>query len=223
MSGLGEILANGGLTAGEVGGVKHVRTYSRRAGSCFPTLAPQGWGTHIHGDALGGPPAWFVLNRGGLVRAFPPLLRKDGAPTFTEMLWVGHPPVFVLICGGLVRAFPPLLRKDGAPTFTEMLWVGPPAVFVLIRGGLVRAFPPLLRKDGAPTFTEMLWVGHPPPGYFHLVEELRRNGTLRQHLLDASYGLSGALFVFYEAESYMSVAVVAEAYSWGHGYFGFGE
>ncbi len=153
MSGLGEILANGGLTAGEVGGVKRVRTYSRRAGSCFPTLAPQGWGTHIHGDALG----------------------------------------------------------------------GPPAVFVLIRGGLVRAFPPLLRKDGAPTFTEMLWVGHPPPGYFHLVEELRRNGTLRQHLFYASYGLSGALFVFYEAESYMSVAVVAEAYSWGHGYFGFGE
>ena len=40
---------------------------------------------------------------------------------------------------------------------------------------------------------------------------------LREHLLDSAEGLAGALFVFYQAESYVGVAVVAEAYSWGDG------
>ena len=48
-----------------------------------------------------------------------------------------------------------------------------------------------------------------------------KNDTLREHLLDAADGLSCSLFVFYEAESYVAVAVVAEAYSGGDGYFGF--
>src|ERR1700722_17497478 len=51
---------------------------------------------------------------------------------------------------------------------------------------------------------------------------LRTCDRFCQHLLNAADGLSGALFVFYEAESYVAVAVVAEAYSRRHGYFGFG-
>src|SRR5580700_7147530 len=57
----------------------------------------------------------------------------------------------------------------------------------------------------------------------HIPTESPHQHTLRQHLLDAADGLAGALFVFYEAESYVAVAVVAEAYAGAYGYFGFVE
>jgi len=50
-------------------------------------------------------------------------------------------------------------------------------------------------------------------GFFHFGE----------HLANASQGLAGALFVFYQAESYVAVAVFAEAYAGGNGHFGFGQ
>jgi len=65
------------------------------------------------------------------------------------------------------------------------------------------------RRVGHPAFVVGRQLGDPP------------NLTFREHLLDASQGLAGALFVFDEAEYYVIVAVVAEAYAGAYGYFGF--
>ena len=46
---------------------------------------------------------------------------------------------------------------------------------------------------------------------------------LREHRLDSPNRLSRPLFVLDERESYVAVAVVAEAYAGGDGYFGFVE
>jgi hypothetical protein len=47
--------------------------------------------------------------------------------------------------------------------------------------------------------------------------------TLREHCLDAADGLPCALFVFDQAESYVSISVVAEANAGAYGYLRFIE
>jgi len=46
-------------------------------------------------------------------------------------------------------------------------------------------------------------------------------GVLGEHLFDPSDRLAGAPFVLDQAESYVAVAVVAEAYAGAYGYLGF--